>query len=67
MTGHIAPRFEITYLNADDGHVTHTADAAEVRTLVEWAGQHGVKVRVRPCGATVTADHDTGCEATAAE
>ncbi len=55
-----AARFEITYLNADDGHVTHTADAVEVRRLVEWAGRHGVKVRVRPCNSVAAADHETG-------
>ncbi|MFE7045698.1 hypothetical protein [Streptomyces atratus] len=41
-------RFEITYLDADDDHVTHTADAAEVDALLAWAGRHGGKVRVRP-------------------
>ena len=59
VTRDTAPPFEITYLIADTGHVTHTADAAEVRRLVEWAGRHGVKVRVRP--------RDTRCRATAGQ
>ncbi|WP_405895250.1 hypothetical protein OG612_45935 (plasmid) [Streptomyces sp. NBC_01527] len=40
-------RFEITDLDADDDHVTHTADATEVGALVAWTGRHGVRVRVR--------------------
>ncbi|MGW5276202.1 hypothetical protein ACWEQP_27340 [Streptomyces sp. NPDC004044] len=51
-------RFEITHLDADDDHVTHTADATEVGALVAWAGRHGVRVvrrhspAAQPAGGT---------------
>ncbi len=53
-------RFEITYLDADDDHVTHIADATEVGALVAWAGRHGVRVRARHHSPAVEPAGGTG-------
>ncbi|MDX3853736.1 hypothetical protein [Streptomyces sp. AK02-01A] len=43
-----ARMYEITYLDAGSESVTYVGDAREVRDVLERAGRHGVKVRVRP-------------------
>ncbi|WP_406391232.1 hypothetical protein OG806_07380 [Streptomyces sp. NBC_00882] len=52
-------RFEITFLHADGDHAAHTADVAEVGALVAWAGQTGVRVRIRP--SLMVSGRDAGC------
>jgi hypothetical protein len=57
-------RFEIIFLHADGDHAAHTADAAETGALVAWAGQSGVRLRIRPCPAVPGGGNDaTGQEA----
>ncbi len=52
-------RFEITFLHADGDHAAHTANVAEAGALVAWAGQTGVRVRIRP--APMASGSDAGC------
>ncbi len=53
-------RCEITFLHADGDHVAHTADAAEVGAHVAWAGQTGVRVRIRPSPTVSGSDASSG-------
>lgn len=49
--GPASARFEITYLQGGSDHPAHTAEIGEINMLVEWAGQTGVPVRIRPRSA----------------
>ncbi|OEV08715.1 hypothetical protein [Streptomyces nanshensis] len=40
--------FEITFLHGAGEDTTRTVDAAELRSLVGWAGRMGVRVCIRP-------------------
>ncbi|MER6446466.1 hypothetical protein DEJ51_03430 [Streptomyces venezuelae] len=41
--------YEITYLGTGPEPEVRTVDAGEVAAVIEYAGEHGMQVRVRPC------------------
>ncbi|MFE2476101.1 hypothetical protein [Streptomyces sp. NPDC059389] len=41
--------YEITYLETGPEPEVRTVEACEVAAAIEYAGEHGMQVRVRPC------------------
>ncbi|WP_330328368.1 hypothetical protein OHS33_00555 [Streptomyces sp. NBC_00536] len=41
--------YEITRLGTGSGAEVRTVEAAEVAAVIQYAGEHGMRVRVRPC------------------
>ncbi|MFJ8163732.1 hypothetical protein ACIRBY_22785 [Streptomyces sp. NPDC096136] len=44
-----AQLYEITYLGTGPAPVVRTVEAGEVAAVIEYAGEHGMQVLVRPC------------------
>lgn len=48
-TGEVVRLYEITYLGTDPEPEVRTVEAGEVAAVIEYAGEHGRQVLVRPC------------------
>lgn len=49
IRGEAAQLYEITHLGTGRGPEVRTAEAGEVAAVIEYAGEHGRQVLVRPC------------------